>query len=478
MGGSQSSPIPGGGTEGYHVLRVQPGSPGHKAGLEEFFDFIVALGNHRLNQDNETLKEVLKANVERPVKTLVYSSKSQQVRELELVPTHQWGGQGLLGVSIRFCSFEGANENVWHILDVNPGSPAAKAGLHANTDYIIGADSILHESEDLFALIDSHEGKPLKLYVYNLNSDSCREVTLTPNSAWGGEGSLGCGIGYGYLHRIPTQKERTAEEKFLRAANGSSASLMEVKVNADNIGATSHTHATPHFQASSPATFSPGNLPEPAPLPFIAGTTLPGPNPLPPNFGAGGLPPPMNISLPGMPPLSVPGLPPVAGLPPYSAAAGLQPFPAASTTLSPFNAGGATLPLFAAGGTGLPPFASGIGSIAPASSAYPGASGVPAPSYASHFAAASSPIPSFPGVSSSFAPPAPLPDFSGLSVSGAGASAAHSGVSGAGAAHAPAPPLLPASSSMQPHTDASASNGHSAATSEQAATFHPSSAAS
>jgi len=27
-----------------------------------------------------------------------------------------WGGQGLLGVSIRFCSFEGANENVWHVL--------------------------------------------------------------------------------------------------------------------------------------------------------------------------------------------------------------------------------------------------------------------------------------------------------------------------------------------------------------------------
>lgn len=29
------------------------------------------------------------------------------------------------------------------------------------------------------------------------------QVTLTPNGAWGGEGSLGCGIGYGYLHRIP-----------------------------------------------------------------------------------------------------------------------------------------------------------------------------------------------------------------------------------------------------------------------------------
>jgi hypothetical protein len=41
--------------------------------------------------------------------------------------------------------------------------------------------------------------------VYNSESDSCREVTVTPNAAWGGEGSLGCGVGYGYLHRIPTQ---------------------------------------------------------------------------------------------------------------------------------------------------------------------------------------------------------------------------------------------------------------------------------
>lgn len=28
-------------------------------------------------------------------------------------------------------------------------------------------------------------------------------MLLTPNADWGGEGSLGCGIGYGYLHRIP-----------------------------------------------------------------------------------------------------------------------------------------------------------------------------------------------------------------------------------------------------------------------------------
>ena len=46
----------------------------------------------------------------------------------------------------------------------------------------------IFQSEDLFTLIESHEGKPLKLYVYNSETDSCREVTITPNSGWGGEG--------------------------------------------------------------------------------------------------------------------------------------------------------------------------------------------------------------------------------------------------------------------------------------------------
>jgi len=44
--------------------------------------------------------------------------------------------------------------------------------------------------------------------VYNFDLDTVREVLLTPNSAWGGEGSLGCGIGYGYLHRIPVRDEK------------------------------------------------------------------------------------------------------------------------------------------------------------------------------------------------------------------------------------------------------------------------------
>lgn len=128
------------------------------------------------NKDNDTLKDLLKASVEKPVKMLVYSSKTLELREATVTPSSLWGGQGLLGVSIRFCSFEGANENVWHVLvrnpkgcymfrfllwfifslfinlfplsprqEVEPNSPAALAGLRPHTDYIIGADTVMNE---------------------------------------------------------------------------------------------------------------------------------------------------------------------------------------------------------------------------------------------------------------------------------------------------------------------------------------------
>lgn len=205
MGNSESVDVPGGGSEGYHILRVQENSPGSKAGLQPFFDFIVSINGIRLDRDNDTLKTILKNGIGKQIPMTVYSYKSQSVRTLTIEPSDTWGGQGYLGVSIKFCSFEVAKETVWHILEVHPNSPAAIAKLRPFTDYIVGSDSVLHESEDLYNLIESHDGVALKFYVYNSDDDTCREVTITPNSQWGGEGMLGCGIGYGYLHRIPVR---------------------------------------------------------------------------------------------------------------------------------------------------------------------------------------------------------------------------------------------------------------------------------
>lgn len=343
MGGAQSLEIPGGGSEGYHVLRVQENSPGHRAGLEPFFDFIVSISDTRLNKDNDTLKELLRVNVERPVQMLVYSSKTLDVRETSVTPSTLWGGQGLLGVSIRFCTFEGANENVWHVLEVESNSPAALAGLKPHSDYIIGADSVMNESEDLFSLIEAYEGKGLKLYVYNTDTDNCREVVITPNCDWGGEGSIGCGIGYGYLHRIPTLPFSEGK-KVSSPAQGPGEPAAPPKDGFTEV----------HLSAVSPAC-SPGGAVQPGPAPvavssahsaqppalsaFQTGSpTVPvlphqaSPGPLPPTSIPGlmpGLPgslpplpnlPNLNFTLPDLSKLSlhgVGGLPP-AGLPPLA----------------------------------------------------------------------------------------------------------------------------------------------------------------
>ncbi|KAK3764295.1 hypothetical protein RRG08_008777 [Elysia crispata] len=377
MGGSASTEVPGGGTEGYHVLRVQEGSPGHRAGLEAFFDFIVAIGQTRLNQDNDTLKELLKSNIEKPLVVTVYSSKTQKVREVQLVPSHSWGGQGLLGVSIRFCSFEGANENVWHILEVQPNSPADLAGLKSDTDFVIGADSVLHESEDLFTLIESHEGKALKLYVYSTESDSCREVTITPNLSWGGQGSMGCNIGYGYLHRIP--KRQFPSNKIPLPINPSAPPASPPKDGFSEVNLGSSPSAAAAVAAGmaqmSINTGSPTIPVIPQQQQTVAGVPS-----TQSNIPASGIPPPSAVpnltNLPGLTtPISLPGMPPVS-LPPLSNPGALPPLPAglpplpqlpAMSHLPPFSAPSA-LPNFTPG-AGLPPLTGLPAGLIPSSSA-------------------------------------------------------------------------------------------------------------
>jgi hypothetical protein len=97
---------------------------------------------------------------------------------------------------------------VWHVLEILEGSPAESAGLVPFGDYILGySGGVLHKESDFYNLVEEHIDKPLRLFVYNSDFDVTREVVIIPNRAWSsggaGEGLLGCGVGYGVLHRIP-----------------------------------------------------------------------------------------------------------------------------------------------------------------------------------------------------------------------------------------------------------------------------------
>ncbi|XP_018561352.1 Golgi reassembly-stacking protein 2 [Anoplophora glabripennis] len=352
MGNSESIDIPGGGTDGYHILRVQENSPGSKVGLQPFFDFIVAINGTRLDRDNDTLKQILKNGIGKQLPLTIYSCKTQSVRSVTVEPSDSWGGQGLLGISIRFCSFEVAKENVWHILEVHPNSPASLAGLRPFSDYIIGSDSILHESEDLFNLIENHDGVSLKLYVYNSDEDSCREISITPNSQWGGEGLVGCGIGYGYLHRIPVRS--TPKKPNTVYKPGETSQNLPPKtvvfnvppVNTDNINAEL-PNMTNLVQSTASLTSQAGQGTTVASL-----TTAPSNTQIVSNEGNGQ---PINSTFASAIAMSTSttevystNLPPPSSIPQFSVPPNVQHFSSMPTSVPPTNEGVQQIPMYAA----------------------------------------------------------------------------------------------------------------------------------
>ncbi|CEL51949.1 Golgi reassembly-stacking protein 2 OS=Rattus norvegicus GN=Gorasp2 PE=1 SV=3 [Rhizoctonia solani AG-1 IB] len=200
-----------------HVLRVAPGSPAADTDISPFFDFLVGIkGLETVDLDLASLERVIEGREGRELELIVWSSKLYKMRVVKLTPTRKWSSAlppppdakpSLLGLSMRLCNPEQALENVWHILDVHEGSPAESAGLVPYGDYIIGfSGGVLERESDFYELIEEHVDKPLRVYVYSFDFDNLREVVLVPNRMWGGQGLLGCGVGYGLLHRIPKDR--------------------------------------------------------------------------------------------------------------------------------------------------------------------------------------------------------------------------------------------------------------------------------
>lgn len=112
-----------------------------------------------------------------------------------------------LGISVQWQPLI-ASTFTYHILQLNiVNGPAQNSGLIPDEDYIIGCqDGLLATggNELLSDIIKSRANNNLTLYVYNKISDSVRPITVNIGS----DGRLGCNIGYGFLHRIPSIKNK------------------------------------------------------------------------------------------------------------------------------------------------------------------------------------------------------------------------------------------------------------------------------
>ncbi|RSH88012.1 uncharacterized protein EHS24_000536 [Apiotrichum porosum] len=226
-----------------HCLRVAEGSPADGL-VEPFFDYLIgvdeassvptggvgAAGGAVSVPTPAELARILETNEGRTIGLVVYNAKTQRVRDVALTPSRAWSDQpnaSLLGISVRVCNPAVALESVWHILEVLEGSPAEMAGLVPFGDWVCGwAGGPLHGEHAFYDLVEAHLDKPLRLYVYSADLDNLREVVVIPNEKWGGSGLLGCGVGYGILHRIPrpaTPPATGSDEHFSSSARTSDA---------------------------------------------------------------------------------------------------------------------------------------------------------------------------------------------------------------------------------------------------------------
>ena len=95
---------------------LQSSSPGDKASLVSFFDFIIAANGVPILANDRTFIDLITQSKGVPMKLLVYNYKMDAVRECTITPDSGWGGNGLLGITIRFDCYEKASENVVHVL--------------------------------------------------------------------------------------------------------------------------------------------------------------------------------------------------------------------------------------------------------------------------------------------------------------------------------------------------------------------------
>ncbi|KAF1332623.1 Golgi reassembly stacking protein grasp65, contains pdz domain, partial [Globisporangium splendens] len=207
---------------GFRVLGIQEQSPASRVGFVSFFDFILEANGIRLDTKDSTLMELIAQSEEHPMQLTVYNVKAQTTRgavalhalvfpcQLELTPSREWPGKGLLGVTIRFDSYEGAEDQLLHVLNVVPKSPADRAGLKPETDYLLGTpERVFRDPEDLQDEILEALEDTFQCYVYNTELDQVRIVSIAPSEYWGGDGVLGAEVAHGVLHRLPTSTRHT-----------------------------------------------------------------------------------------------------------------------------------------------------------------------------------------------------------------------------------------------------------------------------
>jgi hypothetical protein len=253
---------------GFQILRnTNPSLP-----LEPWFDFIIGINGHNIESPDAGLflTELRNCAPGTTISLGVYGAKGRRIREAYVtVPERDVN----IGLSLQWTPLALIDDCCWHILDVMPNSPADVAGLLPYSDYVVGSpDAIDLRGGDsaLGELIAQFVDRALRLFVYNHEYDVLRTVTITPTRNWGGEGALGCVLGFGALHRIPaplTEPSQAPGETLFdsTSAPGAGGQPPENLPTAAAVSDPADLLVPANLQFTSPASPASGGLASPPP---------------------------------------------------------------------------------------------------------------------------------------------------------------------------------------------------------------------
>ena len=80
------------GVDGFRVHRVEPGSPGHAAGLTSILDYIVVANGVRLETDDGAFVRMIQECKGQDMRLCVFNTHTLRTRETILRPNDDWGG--------------------------------------------------------------------------------------------------------------------------------------------------------------------------------------------------------------------------------------------------------------------------------------------------------------------------------------------------------------------------------------------------
>ena len=208
---------------GFRIYHLSKDGPLHKAGLNEFSDFLIP--PDEVYENKKPFSDWISQHAGQVLNLQVYSLKNRVFKPLTVKANPKDSKDGYLGAAIRYENWSIAHKNVLHVINVKENSFAKdKLGLVNNDDYIIAIKpegtnviSLNKEDEDPLTIlskgIKEHLGCECDFYLYNVNTGS-RVVTarIEDNSYF----TLGCDVAYGKLHEFPLVVEKNEKEEDIK----------------------------------------------------------------------------------------------------------------------------------------------------------------------------------------------------------------------------------------------------------------------